>query len=233
MRRPKGSSDHRRELENEARRRPRRVPRLDLSLVEPLLWQQTEEAFIERDVVGLLASMSSEVCLRFVFDNLALLREAGLYEHGLAHAYSATRTNNRDIPLGLLYGMLDLCDPDKLRAAGAPLPGPGPLTIYRGVAGKRQRRVLGPSYTGDLDTACWFATRYELPQPAIYSRIVQPDQVYLCIGGRDEREIVCRSGRPVRCEITEYAIHERADAHAAMRKAKVAAGGSSGAGART
>ena len=57
----------------------------------------------------------------------------------------------------------------KLWFAGDSLPDKDIFTIFRGVVGKRgRRRVRSWSWTLSLERASWFATRYELPDPAVY-----------------------------------------------------------------
>jgi hypothetical protein len=99
--------------------------------------------------------------------------------------------------------MFTRADRTKLRAAGDPLPGAGPFTVYRGVAGRGPaRRVRGLSWTDDVEKAAWFAQRLPgLSDPAIYRVIVEGNEVFACNFGRGEREfIVYPKRRPQRLD---------------------------------
>ncbi len=96
--------------------------------------------------------------------------------------------------------MLDLADRKKLRNAGDALPGNGPFTLYRGVAGVgRARHVRGLSWTASLPDAKWFATRYALgfqspfaclENPAVYRVVVPADDVLAYLTDREEQEFI-------------------------------------------
>jgi hypothetical protein len=79
-----------------------------------------------------------------------------------------------------------MADRAKLLAAGEPLPGAAPFTLYRGVAGNtsaRRVRGIGISWTGNLETAVWFANRFKLAKPAVHKAEVEAAQVLAYLGG--------------------------------------------------
>src|SRR5207244_1151551 len=128
--------------------------------------------------VSLLKARGSEYWLDLLAANAALLTELDIYERGLLVALFGSRTNNyarRDMALSLIRQ----ANRGKLLAAGDPLPGPGPFTLYRGVAGRGPaRQVRGLSWTGSLETARWFARRYPgLGDPAVFTAVVQANDV--------------------------------------------------------
>lgn len=155
--------------------------------------EQGRQAFIEGNALGFLCSSADNTwSMIMVARNSHLLRRRGIYEEALLYAITATRTNNRHIPLRVFRDLFWWADKDKLLAAGDPLPGPGPFTLYRGVAGKaRHRRVRGVSWTGTLDTAAWFADRLRLPNPEVYKCVMDAKHVLAYIGSyRNEDEYI-------------------------------------------
>jgi hypothetical protein len=87
--------------------------------------------------------------------------------------------------------VLALADKTKLRAHSDPLPGPGPFTLYRGVAGIGARRGhRGMSWTASFDCAAWFARCYSLPAPAVLRVEVEACRVLAYLTGRGEQEFV-------------------------------------------
>jgi hypothetical protein len=106
------------------------------------------------------------------------------------------------IDMHLLRCMFALADKSRLRALGDALPGPGPFTIYRGVAGKgASRRVHGISWTASQETARWFARRYDLPNPDVFRTAVNEADVHVYINKRKEEEFLVllpNGNKPVR-----------------------------------
>ena len=108
-----------------------------------------------------------------------------------------------------------MADSERLRACGDPLPGHGPFTIFRGVAGRGSaRRVRGLSWTGSQERAEWFAQRLAriLPNPAVFKVTVSEADViaYVHSGkqGRGEEEFIVllpQSSRPVRVPLLPVA----------------------------
>lgn len=184
---------------------------LDLSLVSPVLQILATEAFDEGDAVGLLCKMDNMNGLAFVYDNLHALKARGIYEECLVQAFISCRVNNRDWDQDVLALMFGRGDRDKLRAAGAPLPGTGPFTLYRGVAGRgRARRLRGMSWTASLPVACWFANRNGLESPAVVSTDVPATEVLCYVDDRHEEEFIIMPPaevRHVRLSPEEIAAH--------------------------
>ena len=146
------------------------------------------------NVVGFLVAASNEDSLHLVWRNVAPLRARGLYEAALLEAYAATRTNNRQWPVRVLSELFACADRTRLRVCGDPLPGAGPFTLYRGVAGRgRARRVRGLSWTDDLVQARWYADRsglLSLADPAVLQTTVEEAAVLAYVNARKEREFL-------------------------------------------
>jgi hypothetical protein len=150
--------------------------------VEVFLWRCTETE---------LACHRPLHPLRVVLVNAAALLRCGLYEKALVDAYTHGRGTHYDVPLHLIRGWFAQCDRTRLRAVGEPLPGPGPFTVYRGVAGMRQHRhVRGVSWTLDQDRARWFATRRGLYDPAVLALTVSERRVLVYTNARKEQEVL-------------------------------------------
>ena len=150
------------------------------------------EAFNRGDAPGFLATAGRDGGLELVLHNLHALQSRGIYETALLWAYGETKTNNLDVPPEIMTYLFAVADRKRLRAAGDPLPGPGPHTIYRGVAGRgRARRLRGWSWTASVEIARWFAGRNaELPAPAVF-RVTVPTRAVLAYdNSRDEQEFL-------------------------------------------
>lgn len=166
---------------------------LDLSAVPPELHEQAHEAFADRDALGFVIICGSNTrALALVADNVSPLLAAGIYEPALLQALTGTRVNHARWSLGTLRFLVDLSDPDRLRAAGDPLPGPGPFRLYRGVAGTgRARKVRGLHWTATPSTAAWFATRFPgMADPAVYVVDVPASAVRAYIADRHEDDYI-------------------------------------------
>lgn len=143
------------------------------------------------DISGFLLAASNEHGLHLVFHNQHLLAERGLYEKALLDAYIGTRTNNRNWGAAYLESLFAFANRDRMLAAGDPLPGRGPFTLYRGVAGRgRTRRVRGYSWTASIEDAQWFAGRFGLPDPAVFCTVAEARDVYAYIDDREEKEFL-------------------------------------------
>ena len=141
---------------------------LNLDLFAPSLKEAALEDLEQGDVLRFLGKADNTVGLCIVAANGSALKERGLYEQALLHAWAATRTNYAKWPASHLRALFDWADKAKLRALGDPLPGPGPFVLYRGIAGTGSfRKPCGISWTSDFATACWFAQRIELLNPAV------------------------------------------------------------------
>jgi hypothetical protein len=165
-----------------------------LKAIPPVLHAQAIKAFDDGDHVGFLCTASNAEGLSLVYMNCRSLLERGIYEGALLHAFTSTRSNNRAWPRRDLDYLFNLADRDKLRAAGDPLPHPGPYTVFRGVSGcGRARRVRGFSWTAEFRRARWFADRFpDTYDPAVYEVTVSADDVlaYVNESGRHEDEYI-------------------------------------------
>jgi hypothetical protein len=86
----------------------------------------------------------------------------------------------------------------------------GRLTVYRGVAGRgAARRIAGRSWTDDLDAACWFAIRFDLQSPAVYTGELAAHDVWAFVTDRSEREFIGQPRLRERMPLTETEIHDR------------------------
>ena len=165
----------------------------DLGRVPVELRGLAREQIAAGRVLGCLGLVDNMVTPLFVADNIRALRAAGVYEQAVLDALNGVRVNfsgMRWLP-GLL---LHFADPVRLRAAGAPLPGPGPFTVYRGVAGRGAARwVRGLFWTGSIERARWFAQRFaELGDPAVFTVTVTEAEVLAHVKCRDEDEYLVR-----------------------------------------
>lgn len=151
--------------------------RADLSEIAPYFREEALNSLVKRDA-GFLsyAEHGNQYHVRIVSQNVGLLKALGIFEKALLEAFDFTRTNHRH-DLSTLRWLFRMADPKKLRAAGKPLQGSGPFTIYRGVAGHGAARNLrGFSWSGSLGVAAWFADRgasMNLENPVVL-RVVVP-----------------------------------------------------------
>ena len=166
------------------------VTDLNLQMVPPVLHDQARRAFEERDALGFAWSTENHHALALVFDNLLALRAAGMYEPALLCALTGTRANHRRWSLDVLRFMCDWADRDRLRAAGDPLPDPGPFRLYRGVHGRGPaRKVRGLHWTSSPSTAAWFAARWPgVHDPAVFVVTVPESVVLAYVGDRGEED---------------------------------------------
>jgi len=127
--------------------------------------------------------------LDLILANTATLKAHGAYERALVRAF--VHTNHAYWPLDALRDLFQRADRARLRAAGDPLPGRGPFTVYRGVAGcEPERRVRGLSWTESLDQARWFAERFNLPDPGVYRATVEASHVLAYVSWKEEAEFI-------------------------------------------
>jgi hypothetical protein len=153
--------------------------------------------------------------LELVWMNRKALRDRGLYEEALLLAFTTAKANNRRWPMRALASMFAFADRDKLRAVGDPLP-KSPYTLYRGVAGLGpSRRVRGYSWTGSLERAEWFASRFSPPlhDPAVYAVTVREADILAYVGDSEQEFIVSlpREVKPVRIKSLGLARRAPAD----------------------
>ena len=167
------------------------------------LKEQAIKAFEDGNASCFLSLAPNTYCLELVVRNAVLLRQRGIFEEALLKAITTTRTNNLTTPLTTLRKLIQFADRSKLLAAGDPLPGSGPFTLYRGVAGRpRDRRVRGISWTGMFVRARWFAQRFgDLEDPAVYKAVVEAPHVAAYVGDyRNEDEFILVLPRSVKVE---------------------------------
>jgi hypothetical protein len=149
--------------------------------------------------------------LCFVCDNAMQLKATGLLEKALLEAFTSSRINNRLISLSWIDYLFRLCDRSVLRSLSNPLPGSGPFTIYRGVAGSRNsRRVKGWSWTTDIHIACWFSLRLGLENPAVYEATIDEKNIFAYVDDRNESEIICCPSRPKNLKLTSRKLQDGA-----------------------
>ena len=172
--------------------------------------EEAQERLSQGDILGVLWLLSSGKRLDFVVDNAQMLKERGLFERGLLEAWTSANINIRSwSPTFTNWIFGKFADRDRLRAAGQPLPGEGPFTLYRGVAGRGPaRRVRGISWTASMERARWFANwyadRFRLENPCIYRTSASQEHVLACSNDRQEDEFLVLL--PSDHEVT---IHER------------------------
>jgi len=179
-----------------------------LEPIPPKFRYKAIAALEEGNSTGFLLPASSEYHLDLVYRNQGALLKRGIYEPALFDAFINTRVNNRHWPMDDLRDMFERANRDRLLATGDPLPGPGPFTIFRGVAGKgRARRVRGLSWTGSLKKAQWFARRGawllsgQIADPAVFQVTVGIEDVLAYSNEREEQEFIVLlpdSAKPVR-----------------------------------
>jgi hypothetical protein len=164
----------------------------NLVLVPAPIRDLAQEALKDKDAVRFCSLVDNLYAVAHVLLNVGALKRAEIYEAALLDALVASRINNLRYSLPELKKLLSIADRGKLRAAGDPLPGPGPFTLYRGVAGVgAARRVRGLHWTSDENQASWFATWIKgLAAPTVYTITVNADDVLAYTNGREEREFI-------------------------------------------
>jgi hypothetical protein len=196
------------------------TPTLSLDVVPGPLHAQARRAFKAGDAPLLLLSAGEGGALALVFDNYRALLDRGIYEACLIDAYINRKTNNRAWDQRVIEWMFSLADRDRLRAVGSPLPGNGPFTLYRGIAGRgRARRARGMSWTPSLPVACWFASRFGLESPAVVTVTVPAADVLCYTNEREEEEfIVMPPAKVRRVRLTPEQIAAHAESVRAARQ---------------
>ena len=136
-----------------------------------------------------------QLTLAKVAENVKELQEIDLYERVLLDTY--VRTKHAGFSLAELCRLFAQADRVHLRAAGDPLPGPGPFRLYRGIAGPEPtRRVYGLSWTQSIRRAREFAQEHACrfsrnrADPGVYCVTVEEGGVLAYIRRRGEREFI-------------------------------------------
>lgn len=150
------------------------------------------------DIPAFFNTAGSEYGLPLLWFNAEHFQQLGLFEQALLYAFTATRTNKYG-PEEELDIMFHWADRKRLRDAGQPLPGTGPFTLYRGVAGiGRYRKVYGYSWTPSLESAQWFASRaracYGLCKPGVYRITATEDDVLAHINDGQQEQFIVHPG---------------------------------------
>jgi len=165
----------------------------------PLAQRDTAvQALKAGDIPTFFNTAGSEYGLPLLWFNVEHFQQLGLYERALLYAFTATRASKRADGewLDILFHWADR---KRLRDAGQALPGTGPFTLYRGVAGAgRARCVYGYSWTPSLESAQWFANRaracYDLPNPGVYRIVAREDDVLAYLNDGQQEEFIVRPG---------------------------------------
>lgn len=114
----------------------------ELCRIPEHLHESAMRCIAEGDVEGFLFLTCSPGRMGFFIDNEVPLWEMGLYEKGLLFAFTSVTMDNRHFPLHQIRRLFRMADRERLLAAGDPLPGKGPFTIYRGVSGRGSKRWI-------------------------------------------------------------------------------------------
>jgi hypothetical protein len=142
-------------------------------------------------------STRSTLSIQLIQENVSVLRARGVYERALLRAFIETAHAMTSLPD--LKRLFEAADRRRLRSAGDPIPGPGPFTLYRGVAGlEPHRRVRGLSWTRAIDQARWFAAERgcreaewtSCPDPAVYRVTVDERHVLAYSNAEEEDEFI-------------------------------------------
>jgi len=197
-----------------------RRSRLWLDPIPAPLRDGAVEAVDDRDFGTFLGKAGNHHSLVLVRRNARIFLARGLYEEALLHAWSAARGNHASWPLSVIRSLFRRANPARFRALSDPLPGVGPFFVYRGVSGVGElRRERGVAWTSSHDLACWFALRYDFPEPTVLRTQVEAPQImaYLDQGqfGRKEQEFLIALPRRVRPTVH---THERADLEAGKKR---------------
>ena len=88
----------------------------------PRIMKEIKEAWNTGDPFVAMGWMPNTHRLAFVADNIYPLLSMGKYEEALLDAYTMPRTNCHHYPMDFLRYLFNKADPDKLRAAGDPIP---------------------------------------------------------------------------------------------------------------
>lgn len=184
----------------------------DLSAIPEVLREMAIDGLLARDPFGFLGRADNMRGLEIVWRNRDLLTSLGFFEAALLRAYEMVRVNTSHFPFARLMALFRLADRRRLREAGSPQPGPGPFTLYRGVAGVgRARRIRGLSWTSDEKVARGFANRAALmggASPAVLRAVVPTRDVLAFLTDREESEFLVMLSPKVKVERVTPAADE-------------------------
>jgi hypothetical protein len=184
---------------------------LNLRVVNPMFHDEARKAFRAGKASSFVHCAENHVCLALVADNWIALRDRSIFEECLLKAFVATRANHSEWPISAIEFLFSLAKRERLRELSDPLPSGDTFKVYRGVAGVRNRRkVTGYSWTMDLPSACWFASRFGLDDPAVYVATIKRRSILAFHNSRHEQEVICRPRTVKRLVISaeEIAAHQ-------------------------
>lgn len=170
---------------------------------------------------------STNVVMSLWYDNRDIMKEMGVYEESLLHAWSRQRIAGNWTAIMLVSLLLG--DRYKLMTL-APLPASaveadGKVTVYRGV-GKPSRDTIaglrkdlpewkppqkfGLSWTLDIETARRFAVRW-FGQGVVCKARVGPDAIWAYIGSRQEKECLIPRRSKMKVGVVEKVKNQSRD----------------------
>lgn len=167
--------------------------RVNVSAFDPTLRRAAIEALVRREVASFLCRADNMYGPQIVQVNEDLLRDLGVYEAALLHAYVGVRADTA-IPLDI-GEQFSRANRDRLRAAGDPIPGRGPFVLYQGeqvLRGRRPRRPSGISWTRQLGLAAWFAKRliHASHRPVVWRATIGRRDIVTYTNVREEDEFI-------------------------------------------
>ena len=135
--------------------------------------------------------------LDLVLDSWPVLHKAGLLEEGFVEAWGTQKWGCPNWTPAFCRTIFAKFDRGTMLRAGDPLPPGDSFIVYRGVAGiGAKRRVRGYSWSAEKGIAKLFAElrakRFGLPNPSVYSAVIQKEDILTYIDGsnKDEREFL-------------------------------------------
>lgn len=185
----------------------------NIRLVPTQMRNEAKMQFDEGNVAALLETIPERDRMKFVLRNTGTLLQRGIYEQALACAFANSRTNFAACPPSAIRTAFERAERAKLLAAGDPLPPGDGFTVYRGVAGvRRQRRLPGPAWTDDLETAKGYArggAAAGLPDPTVLVATVRREDVSYY--SQNDRTFVAFVDKPKRLDVDLGGPAEGAD----------------------
>lgn len=165
--------------------------------------------FKDGDAVAFVGMAPSQAAMRLVLENAYPLLKQGILEKAFMAGYVAGRVAS----LALLNDtemkfLLDLCDKEKLREAGEPLPPGDNFRLYRGVAdGDDMRSARRWSWTSSPGKARRFAedasNTHRTDNPAVFMLDVDRRQILAYTNQRQEQEYIVNvreKDKPIRMD---------------------------------
>lgn len=185
--------------------------------------ERAAEAIERRDGTAFgVALYNSPAYIALTVNRLRLVA-CGMYEAALIEAYTGCKVSFHGVPAADLAGLFEGADRERCMAVGDPLPGAGPFTVYRGVAGKgNKRRVRGWSWSGSLDVACWFAHRFAefIGSPAVWTATATAEEIYCYTNELNEDEYIVQPAKPKPVRLTLAEIEAAAERVTRRRQAE-------------